>query len=118
MGNFFNFNSNYEKDIIELLFLYLFSFPREETQGAAFEESIAPVDLVLYLECSDVSLIAGLAVHAKEREIIFFIDRRHLSIASSIGKVHVQMITRKLLNAELKHSTRTTKRFLPNMLPN
>lgn len=31
-------------------------YPRQKDQGAAFEKSIAPVDLILYFECKDVNL--------------------------------------------------------------
>lgn len=34
---------------------FFFSYPREQAQGAAFERIIAPVDLILYFECSNVS---------------------------------------------------------------
>lgn len=30
-------------------------YPREKNQGAAFEKSIAPVDIILYFECAPVS---------------------------------------------------------------
>lgn len=30
-------------------------YPRQKDQGAAFEQAIAPVDLILYFECKDVS---------------------------------------------------------------
>lgn len=30
-------------------------YPRQKDQGAAFEQAIAPVDLILYFECRDVS---------------------------------------------------------------
>lgn len=30
-------------------------YPRQKDQGAAFESAIAPVDLILYFECRDVS---------------------------------------------------------------
>ncbi len=30
-------------------------YPRQKDQGAAFEKAIAPVDLILYFECRDVS---------------------------------------------------------------
>lgn len=33
-----------------------FSYPREQAQGAEFEKIIAPVDLILYFDCSNVSL--------------------------------------------------------------
>lgn len=39
---------------VYLLFL-ISSYPREQAQGAAFERIIAPVDLILYFECSNVS---------------------------------------------------------------
>jgi adenylate kinase len=32
---------------------FVYSFPREETQGAAFEERVRPVDLLILFECSD-----------------------------------------------------------------
>lgn len=31
-------------------------YPREPAQGPEFEKIIAPVDIILYFECSDVSL--------------------------------------------------------------
>lgn len=31
-------------------------YPRQKDQGAAFEKLIAPVDVILYFECKDVSL--------------------------------------------------------------
>lgn len=36
-------------------FVNLFRYPRQKDQGAAFEKSIAPVDMILYFECKDVS---------------------------------------------------------------
>lgn len=33
-------------------------YPREKDQGAAFEMQIAPVDIILYFECAEVSLTA------------------------------------------------------------
>lgn len=32
-------------------------YPRQKDQGAAFEKAIAPVDLILYFECKDVSFL-------------------------------------------------------------
>lgn len=34
--------------------VYLHSYPREKSQGVAFEKSIAPVDLIISLECKPV----------------------------------------------------------------
>lgn len=39
------------------------SYPREQAQGAAFEKAIAPVDLILYFECSNVSWFEIWAIH-------------------------------------------------------
>lgn len=35
--------------------MMIFRYPRQKDQGAAFEKSIAPVDMILYFECKDVS---------------------------------------------------------------
>lgn len=40
-------------------------YPRQKDQGAAFEQAIAPVDLILYFECRDVSKFAVLLIDAK-----------------------------------------------------
>lgn len=34
----------------------LHRYPREKSQGVAFEKSIAPVDLIISLECKPVSV--------------------------------------------------------------
>jgi len=39
-------------------------YPREQAQGAAFEKVIAPVDLILYFECSNETLVARILKRA------------------------------------------------------
>ncbi|XP_070509207.1 adenylate kinase isoenzyme 1 isoform X2 [Chironomus tepperi] len=39
-------------------------YPREEAQGRAFEEAISPVDLILYFECTDETLVARIQARA------------------------------------------------------
>lgn len=39
-------------------------YPREEAQGREFEAAIAPVDLILYFECSDETLVARIQARA------------------------------------------------------
>jgi adenylate kinase len=41
-------------------------YPREEAQGAAFERIIAPVDLILYFECSNETLVARILKRAAQ----------------------------------------------------
>lgn len=43
--------------ILIKLLLFAFSYPREPAQGPEFEKFIAPVDIVLYFECSNVSIL-------------------------------------------------------------
>lgn len=38
-------------------------YPRQKDQGAAFEQAIAPVDLILYFECRDVSKFVEIRHH-------------------------------------------------------
>lgn len=39
-------------------------YPREEQQGREFEAAIAPVDLILFFECSDETLVARINARA------------------------------------------------------
>lgn len=41
-----------------------FRYPREEKQGREFEETIAPVHLILYFECSDETLVSRIKARA------------------------------------------------------
>lgn len=37
--------------------MLFYRYPREKTQGVAFEKTIAPVDLIISLECKPVKFI-------------------------------------------------------------
>lgn len=39
-------------------------YPREKTQGIAFEEQIAPADLALYFECSEETMLKRILARA------------------------------------------------------
>lgn len=39
-------------------------YPREEAQGREFEQAIAPVDLILYFECSNETLVSRILARA------------------------------------------------------
>lgn len=45
-------------------------YPREKDQGAAFEKQIAPVDIILYFECAEVSSREENEKKTKERNTI------------------------------------------------
>lgn len=46
-------------------------YPRQKDQGAAFEKAIAPVDLILYFECKDVSCLT-LQMYAMNKDFSLF----------------------------------------------
>lgn len=39
-------------------------YPREEAQGREFEQAIAPVDLILFFECSNETLVSRILARA------------------------------------------------------
>ncbi|KAG4073925.1 hypothetical protein HA402_014130 [Bradysia odoriphaga] len=41
-------------------------YPRQKDQGAAFEQAIAPVDLILYFECRDETMVARILHRASQ----------------------------------------------------
>jgi len=41
-------------------------YPRQKDQGAAFEKAIAPVDLILYFECKDETMVARILHRASQ----------------------------------------------------
>ncbi|XP_059611962.1 adenylate kinase isoenzyme 1 isoform X1 [Phlebotomus argentipes] len=41
-------------------------YPREKAQGAAFEQAIAPVDLILYLECAEDTMVQRILFRASQ----------------------------------------------------
>lgn len=41
-------------------------YPRQKDQGAAFEQAIAPVDLILYFECKDETMVARILHRASQ----------------------------------------------------
>lgn len=41
-------------------------YPREQAQGVEFEKVIAPVDIILYFECSNETLVARILKRASE----------------------------------------------------
>lgn len=41
-------------------------YPRQKDQGAAFEKSIAPVDIILYFECRDETMVARILHRAAQ----------------------------------------------------
>lgn len=50
----------------EFLELFSFRYPREQAQGVEFEKIIAPVDLILYFECSNDTLVARIMKRAAQ----------------------------------------------------
>ncbi|XP_055700185.1 adenylate kinase isoenzyme 1 isoform X1 [Phlebotomus papatasi] len=41
-------------------------YPREKSQGAAFEQTIGPVDLILYLECAEETMVQRILFRASQ----------------------------------------------------
>lgn len=39
-------------------------YPRQKDQGAAFEKAIAPVDIILYFECRDATMVSRILARA------------------------------------------------------
>lgn len=46
--------------------LCFFRYPREKSQGAAFEQAIAPVDLIISLECKPETMVSRILKRAAE----------------------------------------------------
>lgn len=45
-------------------------YPREKDQGAAFEKYIAPVDLILYFECADETMVKRVMYRASQSAVV------------------------------------------------
>jgi len=45
-------------------------YPREPAQGPEFEKIIAPVDIILYFECSDNTLVSRILKRASESAVV------------------------------------------------
>lgn len=82
-------------------------YPREEAQGREFEAAIAPVDLILYFECSDDTLVnrikaraaASTEVRADDNEET--LKTRIKTFRENTEKILVQYPTKlKRINAE------------------
>jgi len=56
-------------------------YPREQAQGAAFEKIIAPVDLILYFECSNVNIQSSSSNLEQSLIVKILIFRIHLLLA-------------------------------------
>lgn len=49
-------------------------YPRQKDQGAAFEQAISPVDLILYFECRDVSEICNFyLIYQRYQDFLLFV---------------------------------------------
>lgn len=62
MGKTYHFNPPLSIDDFSLtlrmntFIISSYSYPREKSQGVAFEQTIAPVDLIISLECKPVNV--------------------------------------------------------------
>lgn len=49
--------------------IYNSRYPREKSQGAAFEKIIAPVDIILYFECKAETMVARILKRAEQSAV-------------------------------------------------
>lgn len=45
-------------------------YPREREQGIAFEQQIGPVDIILYFECSNETMLARIMHRAASSDVV------------------------------------------------
>lgn len=95
-------------------------YPREKSQGAAFEKQIAPVDIILYFECAEVriyfrSLLALISLNC----LFLCCCRRQWFPESCTGQPRVQSngptTTRRPSKIEFTPSVQTPRKSCRNM---